>query len=143
MYTRGFGHYTDSESAQPFSLGKTQSFSCVPGGIRTLDVWISSPTLKPLSQPVAPFSLLNRLSATGGTDWNRTHIQTDRTCCFLVFVCFSGCVVWIVTDIPTFQLRGVLIVFFPSPFLKHYPPRKADLGKKVGVETEKVIAGRG
>ena len=38
----GLGH-TDSESAQPFWLGKTQSCFCAPDGIWTLDLWNSSP----------------------------------------------------------------------------------------------------
>ena len=81
VYTRGVGHTTDSESAQPFWLWKTQKlFLCSwPFGSRTLDLWISSPALWPLSQPVTPFDhyhtrpfgplAINRLNRTK-PGWN-------------------------------------------------------------------------
>ena len=50
----GVGH-TDSQSAQHLWLGKTlTNRSCAPDGIRTSGLWISSPTLYPLSHPAAP-----------------------------------------------------------------------------------------
>ena len=54
----GWAHHTDSESPQHFSLAKTlTTSSCAPdaGGVPTSALWISSPTLYPLSHPVTLF----------------------------------------------------------------------------------------
>ena len=65
IHTMGWAH-TDSESAQPFWLGRILTICCcAPDGVRTSDLWISSPTLptEPLRHPELLLSLARKTNS--------------------------------------------------------------------------------